>query len=90
LPCAANRWAGLPIHPARFPPGVPEFFIRFLTRPGQLVLDAFAGSNVTGGVAESLERAWISIEINADYMAGSKLRFPDAVPGSGRPDTAAG
>ena len=28
--------AGLQIHPARFPPEVPEFFIRFLTQPGQL------------------------------------------------------
>src|SRR5262245_28174967 len=37
------REAGLPIHPARFPRGVPEFFVRFLTDPGQLVLDPFAG-----------------------------------------------
>jgi site-specific DNA-methyltransferase (cytosine-N4-specific) len=84
------RRAGLPIHPARFVPGVPEFFIRFLTQPGQLVLDPFAGSNVTGQVAESLERSWISVEINADYVAGSKLRFPGAVPGSTRTDSAAG
>jgi site-specific DNA-methyltransferase (cytosine-N4-specific) len=73
------RAAGLPIHPARFPPGVPEFFIRFLTLPGDLVIDPFAGSNVTGHVAEALERRWASIEIDADYVAGSQLRFPDAV-----------
>ncbi|MGH7226662.1 MAG: DNA-methyltransferase, partial [Gemmataceae bacterium] len=41
------RAAGLPIHPARFPSPVPEFFVRFLTEPGQLVLDPFAGSNMT-------------------------------------------
>jgi DNA modification methylase len=69
------REAGLPIHPARFPNGVPEFFIRFLTDPGQLVLDPFAGSNVTGHEAEKLDRRWLSIEINADYIAGSRLRF---------------
>lgn len=69
------RDAGLPIHPARFPPELPDFFIRFLTKPGQTVLDPFAGSNVTGQVAESLGREWLSIEINADYVAGSKLRF---------------
>jgi site-specific DNA-methyltransferase (cytosine-N4-specific) len=72
------REAGLPIHPARFPTDLPEFFIRFLTLPGQTVLDPFAGSNVTGQVAESLERRWISVEINADYVAGSQLRFPHA------------
>lgn len=84
------REAGLPIHPARFPPEVPEFFIRFLTEPRQLVLDPFAGSNVTGQVAEALDRRWLSIEINADYVAGSMLRFPAAVASSFLPDSAAG
>ena len=69
------RDAGLPIHPARFPNGVPEFFIRFLTDPGQLVVDPFAGSNVTGFEAEKLGRQWLGIELNADYVAGSRLRF---------------
>ena len=39
------------------------------------MLDPFAGSNVTGQVAETLGRKWVSIEINADYVAGSRLRF---------------
>jgi len=69
------REAGLPIHPARFPPELPDFFIRFLTKPGQTVIDPFAGSNTTGQVAELLQRKWCSIEINADYVAGSRLRF---------------
>ena len=73
------REAGLPIHPARFPAAVPEFFIRFLTRPRQLVLDPFAGSNVTGQVAEALGRRWLSIEINAEYVEGSRFRFAEAV-----------
>jgi DNA modification methylase len=71
------RAADLPIHPARFPAPVPEFFVRFLTEPGELVVDPFAGSNTTGHVAEQLERRWLSIEINADYVAGSRLRFAD-------------
>ena len=74
------RAAGLPIHPARFPPGLADFFIRFLTLPGQLVVDPFAGSNVTGQEAESLGRRWISVEINADYVAGSRFRFCEDVP----------
>jgi hypothetical protein len=28
-------------------------------------------------VAENLQRKWCSIEINADYVAGSRLRFGD-------------
>ena len=54
------------------------FFVRFLTEPGQLVVDPFAGSNVTGQVAESLGRHWLSVEVNADYVAGSRLRFAEA------------
>jgi site-specific DNA-methyltransferase (cytosine-N4-specific) len=72
------RAAGLPIHPARFPPPVPEFFIRFLTEPGQTVLDPFAGSNVTGHEAEKLGRRWLAVEINGEYVEGSGLRFAGA------------
>ncbi len=84
------RAAGVPIHPARFPPPLPEFFIRFLTSPKELVLDPFAGSNVTGRVAEDLERHWLSIEINPDYVESSRMRFPDAMPSRARPASAAG
>jgi len=69
---------------------LPDFFIRFLTRPRQLVLDPFAGSNVTGWVAESLGRSWVSVEINADYVAGSRLRFAEAAATASRPGSAAG
>jgi DNA modification methylase len=72
------RAAGLPVHPARFPTAVPEFFIRFLTEPEQLIVDPFAGSNITGLAAEQLGRRWLSVEINAEYVAGSQLRFPEA------------
>ena len=64
---------------------MPEFFVRFLTEPGQTVLDPFAGSNVTGHVAEKLGRRWLAVEITPDYLAGSRLRFTDrAVASAGR------
>jgi DNA modification methylase len=66
---------GLKINPARFPPALPEFFIRFLTGPGDLVLDPFAGSNTTGFVAEGLARRWLAIEIEDGYLRTSALRF---------------
>ena len=65
-------------HPARFPRELPEFFIKFLTEPGQLVLDPFAGSNMTGAVAEELERKWLAYERDPDYLDGSLGRFPRA------------
>lgn len=69
------RKAHLPIHPARFPRGLPEFFIKLCSRPGDTVLDPFAGSNVTGEAAERLGRKWIAIELAKDYLEGSKFRF---------------
>ena len=62
-------------HPARMPPELAEFFIRFLTKKKSLVLDPFAGSNTTGYVASKLNRKWVSIEKNLDYIKGSQGWF---------------
>ena len=70
--CKAND---ISLHPARMPVDIARFFIKFLTDPGDLVLDPFAGSNVTGAVAESLGRRWISIETNPGYAQSSESRF---------------
>lgn len=66
---------GLQIHPARMPQDIPEFFLKFLTNEGDLVIDPFSGSNMTGKTSEELKRNWISIEINQEYAEGSKGRF---------------
>jgi DNA modification methylase len=66
---------GIPPHPARFPLALPEFFIKFLTEPGDTVVDIFAGSNTTGEAAEGLEREWIALECELDYVIGSAFRF---------------
>jgi DNA modification methylase len=62
-------------HPARFPSKLPEFFIRFLTDPGDVVLDIFAGSNTTGSAAESVDRCWLAFEECREYLAASSFRF---------------
>jgi site-specific DNA-methyltransferase (cytosine-N4-specific) len=72
--------AGLSPHPARFPPNIPGFFVRFLTDEGDLVLDPFAGSNTTGYVAESLGRRWLSFEVEEKYVMGGQLRFATKAP----------
>lgn len=74
-------------HPARFPRRIPEFFIDFLTpdppyddwdkghldRP--IVLDIFAGSNLTGKVAQEKGRYWLAFEENPEYVSTSQFRF---------------
>lgn len=64
------------IHPARFPVELPNFFIKFLTNPGDVVLDPFCGSNVTGYSAQINKRQWIGIDNVSAYLNGSKYRFP--------------
>ncbi|HUV04636.1 MAG TPA: site-specific DNA-methyltransferase [Armatimonadota bacterium] len=70
--CRTNN---LSLHPARMPIQLAEFFIKFLTEPGDLVMDPFAGSNTTGAAAERLGRRWIAIEPDHQYVEGSKGRF---------------
>jgi len=71
------RLAGIKGHPARFPRKLPEFFIKFLTDPSDIVLDIFAGSNATGEAAEDNNRNWISFEMDRQYVAASAFRFVD-------------
>src|SRR5580658_192265 len=70
-----SKELGLKMHPARFPPALPEFFIKLLTDEGDTVIDPFAGSNTTGVVAEGLRRRWIAMERKAEYLEASKVRF---------------
>lgn len=69
------REKNLPIHPARFPAALPEYFVRMLTDDGDLVVDPFAGSCVTGAVAEALDRRWVCCELSEEYLQGSLARF---------------
>lgn len=63
-------------HPARFPRQVPEFFVKMLTEPDDLVVDIFGGSNMTGYTAELHGRRWVSCDEDESYVAGSVGRFP--------------
>jgi site-specific DNA-methyltransferase (cytosine-N4-specific) len=73
--CAA---VGVTGHPARFPAKLPEFFLRMLTDPDDLVVDIFAGSNTTGAVAENEGRRWLAFELNLGYLSASAFRFMTA------------
>ena len=74
---SACKALGIKAHPARFPGKLPQFFIEFLTDPGDLVVDIFSGSNTTGEVAEQLGRRWLACDLDRDYVAASALRFAD-------------
>lgn len=71
----ACRAKNIDPHPARFPRDLPEFFIKFLSEPNDRVLDIFAGSNMTGRVAQDHEREWLAFEKESEYLESSKYRF---------------
>ncbi len=66
---------GIKGHPARFPEGLPEFFVKLVTDTNDLVIDIFAGSNTTGAVCERLGRRWKAFELSKEYAAASYCRF---------------
>lgn len=69
---------GRGLHPARIPRALPEFFVKLLTKEGGVILDPFAGSNMTGAVAEALGRRWIAMERDPNYLYASQCRFLEA------------
>ena len=62
-------------HFAVFPPKLPELCIKAGSKEGDTVLDPFFGSGTTGWVAEQMDRKWIGIELNAQYVEIAKKRF---------------
>lgn len=74
----ACKASGLPVHPARFPAALPEFFIKMLTRTDDHVFDPFGGSLTTAAAAERLGRRWTSCDCVLDYLEGGRARFQNA------------
>lgn len=67
-------------HFAVFPPRLVEPCILAGSRPGDLVLDPFAGSGTTGMVALRLGRKFLGIELNPDYADLARERITSDAP----------
>ena len=62
-------------HPAVFPQALPEFFIKLMTQPGDLVLDPFMGSGTTALAARKLGRRYAGVEALEKYVELSARRL---------------
>ena len=62
-------------HFATFPPELVEPCIQLGSRPGDYVLDPFIGSGTTGFVALNLERRFVGIELNPEYVDIARRRL---------------
>jgi DNA modification methylase len=66
-------------HPAPFPHALASDHIQSWSNPGDVVLDPFAGSGTTLKAAKELNRRFIGIEINPEYVAICKRRIAQDV-----------
>jgi len=72
----ANRAASG--HFATFPTELVERCLRITSGPGDLVLDPFLGSGTSALVAGELNRRFIGVELNPDYLEMSRDRLTQA------------
>ena len=62
-------------HFATYPPKLIEIPIKAGCPEGGIVLDPFFGSGTTGYVAQKLNRKWLGIELNAEYIQIAEKRI---------------
>jgi site-specific DNA-methyltransferase (adenine-specific) len=72
----ANREAGL--HPTQKPVRLMQALIELTTKPGQVVIDPFAGSGSTLVAAHNLRRHFIGYELDKKYIQICKNRLDDS------------
>lgn len=71
---------GRALHPTQKPEKLLELIIKASSNENDIVLDPFFGTGTTGFVAQKLERNWIGIENNMDYIkiAEERLKIKNA------------
>lgn len=69
---------GLPVHGAPMPLSLAKFLVEFLSEPGDVVAEPFAGSFTTPLAAELLGRRWVATDRVAEFVLGGSLRFEKA------------
>lgn len=62
-------------HPTQKPISLLKRIITAASRPGDTVLDPFSGSGTTGVAAALLDRKFIGIDINEEYLGIAKKRY---------------
>ncbi len=66
-------------HFATFPPSLVEPCVKIGSSPRDMILDPFIGSGTTGEVALRLDRRFVGIELNPDYLQIAEERLNGAV-----------
>ncbi|MCM8556592.1 site-specific DNA-methyltransferase [Sphingomicrobium sp. GRR-S6-50] len=68
------------VHPTQKPEALLYRVLLACTKPGDVVLDPFFGTGTTGAVAKRLQRRWIGLEREPDYIKAAKARIAGEIP----------
>ncbi|MBB5685285.1 site-specific DNA-methyltransferase [Sphingobium boeckii] len=71
---------GTKAHPTQKPEALLYRILLACTKPGDVVLDPFFGTGTTGAVAKRLNRHWIGIEREDNYIEVAEERIAMALP----------
>lgn len=66
---------GKKVHPTQKPEALLARVIMSSTKPGDVILDPFFGSGTTGAVAKRLDRNFVGIEREQDYIDAAQARI---------------
>jgi site-specific DNA-methyltransferase (adenine-specific) len=73
----SNQFSDKQLHPATFPEGLVEFFVKSFTNENDIVLDPFGGSGTTGIVCKNHKRQFILMEKQQEYFELIQKRVGD-------------
>lgn len=71
----SNQFTDKQKHPATFPVGLVNFFVKTFSNAGDTILDPFMGSGTTGVACKNLNRDFIGIELDEKYFEIAKQRI---------------
>jgi site-specific DNA-methyltransferase (adenine-specific) len=66
-------------HLCEKPAGLIAHLVETMSRPGDLVLDPFAGSGVTADVCRRLDRSFVGVELDESWCASAVRRLDQGV-----------
>lgn len=61
---------------SRFDPALAHLLIHWYTRPGDTVIDPFAGGPIRGAVTRALDRSYVGIDLSPGQVAANRAAHP--------------
>jgi len=71
----SNQFTDKAKHPATFPTGLVDFFVKSFSSESDVILDPFMGSGTTGISCQNLNRGFVGVELDEKYFELEKNRI---------------